>query len=98
MSPPPLRHESIMAAHRYLLDALRAEMAHRSEHDDWEVRERFAVTLAANEWANAHYCQRLVTVDDVEAVEHFAVGHVDYASKLALYVAELIHGVREIQP
>lgn len=55
---------------------------------DWIERERTTVAVAANEWATSHG-GRTVTVEDVERVEVLAVGHVDYARKLALYVAEL---------
>jgi hypothetical protein len=57
---------------------------------EWIEAERFAVAVAANQWATAHPPAYTVSVEDVERVEQLAVGHVDYASKLALYVAELV--------
>jgi hypothetical protein len=76
----------------YVLDALEAEMTRRSERPGltWIEPEREAVAVAANQWAEAHGYPVRVTVDDVERVEVRAVGHSDYARKLALYVAELI--------
>lgn len=83
------------ACHRALLDALRDEMAHRHRSTglEWVDRERWAITLAAQQWAEARSGLRRVDVDDVERIEHRACGHVDYASKLALYVMELIYGI-----
>lgn len=90
------------AAHARLLDcrdailaALSAEMGRRADAvhvADWIARERSAVANAAHDWASAHDMSCDVTVADVERVEALAVGHVDYASKLALYVAELVTG------
>lgn len=75
----------------YVLDALTKQMVYRSRHpDDWEQGERLAVAVAANEWAVAHGFERRITVADIEHVEGNAVGHSDYASKLALYVAETL--------
>ena len=67
--------------------ALVKQMTHRRTDKRWVETERMAVALEANKWATAHGW-RTVTVDDVERVEVRAVGHVDYATKLALYVAE----------
>lgn len=79
----------------FVLDALRAEMAKR-DHSTlaWIDNERMAVAVAANQWAEAHGIARRVTVADVERVEVLAVGHVDYASKLALYVSDLVLGMK----
>lgn len=74
------------AIHRALTD----EMAHRGADLTWVDRERYAVADAATRWAEAHDIGRVVTVEDVERVEVRAVGRVDYASKLSLYVAELV--------
>jgi len=76
--------------HRFILQGLIDEMEHRSNLDGWVERERLAVIIAANKWALAHGLNT-VTVEQVEAIEHLAIGHVDYASKLALYVAELVN-------
>lgn len=69
--------------------ALLAEAEHRNDHDDWVERERLAVASEANRWAVANEGWQTVTVQDVERVEGRAMGHIDYPSKLALYVAEL---------
>lgn len=74
----------------YIYAALVNEMADRSA-PEWEENERVAVAIAANQWTQAHPPAMTVTVEDVERVESMAVGHVDYARKLSLYVAELVH-------
>jgi hypothetical protein len=79
-----------LACHEHIYKALRAEMDHRAQHEDWVERERAAVATAAREWAAHAGYDRSVTVEDVERIETSAVGHCDYASKLALYVAELV--------
>lgn len=89
------RFSSLRDSRAFILEALRAEMSKRADHDDWVERERLAVTIAANEWAQANGLQS-ITVDDVRRVETLAVGHVDYATKLALYVSELIHDARTV--
>jgi hypothetical protein len=85
------RHEALMSCRGFVLDALCTEMANRSLCQDlsWIDLERQAVAMAANRWADAHGF-RHVTVADIEHIEVGAVGHVDYASKLALYVAEYV--------
>ena len=82
--------DAIRDCRAYVLDALTVAMEDRRARDDWIEGERMAVAMAANEWAMAHGYERRVTVEDVEHVEGNAVGHIDYASKLALYVAEFI--------
>jgi nitrate reductase assembly molybdenum cofactor insertion protein NarJ len=74
-----------------ILAALRAQMAHRNDHPDWMHRERVAIATAATMYALAHGL-RAVTVMDVERIEHAAVGHFDYASKISLYISEMVHG------
>lgn len=78
----------------YVHAALVAKMAER-DHTTlaWIEAERLAVAVAANEWAEAHGIARRVTVEDIERVEPMATGHVDYASKLALYVGDLVLGM-----
>ena len=88
-----LRHEDVMNLRRRCLWALRKAMNDRPLFADteWIEHERQAITEAANVWALAHGLPT-ITVGQVEAIEHFAVGHIDYAEKLALYVAELTYG------
>lgn len=94
---PAHTHDSLMACHARVMRALLLEAGYRQLHDDWVERERFVVAVAANEYATAHGLAT-ITVDDVERVEHLAIGHVDYATKLALYTSELVHGAREVRP
>lgn len=89
------------ACAEFIFDALVRKMQERSDRrvDAWVRAERMAVAVAANRWAEAHGMGRRVTVDDVERVETMAMGHVDYARKLALYVAELLYRPAEaVQP
>lgn len=87
-------HRSLLSCRDHIYGRLVAQMSKRGSDPAWEDKERQAVAIAANEWAGAHEGTRAVTVDDVERVEVLAVGHVDYAPMLALYVAELVLGVR----
>lgn len=81
----------------YLLNALAKVMDMRHQNQDtWIEDERLAITIAANLWAKAHALPATLSVADVEEVEQLAVGHVDYARKLALYVTEMIYGHRPI--
>lgn len=86
----------VEACRDYILNALEDEMAKRKfrQYADWVDRERQAVILAANEWAVSYaspHTLHTVTEAEVEAVEDMAVGHVDYAKKWTLYVAEMIY-------
>lgn len=74
----------------YVLTALQDEMTRRGNDLTWIDREREAVAAATNAWAEANGFSARVTVADVERIEVRAVGHSDYASKLALYMAETI--------
>jgi hypothetical protein len=83
----------------YIHADLVEEMGQRAKDRtlDWIERERFAVVEAANRWALA-FGYPTVTMTDVERVEQMAVGHVDYATKLPLYVAELVvHRVSDLK-
>lgn len=78
----------VLACRDHILGRLTEAMDDRGPGLSWIERERFVVATAANEWTFSHGGGRTVTVADVERLEVLAVGHVDYASKLALYVAE----------
>jgi hypothetical protein len=79
----------------FLLRNLRTEMLRRPERKDttWIETERAAVAIAANQWGNAHGLSRTVTIQDVERLETSAVGHVNYAEKLCLYVCEYLYRI-----
>jgi hypothetical protein len=88
------RHDDFLACHRVLLDALAAEQRNRARNpDDWELRERAALVNAANRWVDARTGLRHVDAEAVERVEPRAMGHIDYSSKIALYVAQLVYGL-----
>jgi len=59
---------------------------------NWFENEMRLVLETANTWAFKNY-GNIVTYEDVLRVEQHAYGHSDWASKLALYVAELVVGV-----
>jgi hypothetical protein len=88
-------HTELLCCRTFILDALRPVMADRSD-PQWVERERAATAIAANQWAEAHGLVIRLTVYDIERIEVLAVGHVDYATKLALYVAEAVYG-REVK-
>lgn len=73
-----------------IFEALTKQMGRRGNNLDWIEHERGAVADAATAWASAHGIDRTVTPADVERVEGMALGHIDYASKLSFYVAELV--------
>lgn len=84
-------HDQMIACRDHILKALSAEMEHRDDHDDWIERERQAVATATDSWAVANGGW-VLSAADVERIEGLAVGHSDYATKLALYVAERVTG------
>lgn len=93
------QHQDELTALRlFILDALREEQADRHKNEDWIERERIAVADAANLWCESAPClteTRAVTVEDMERIEVRAIGHVDYTTKLALYVAEFAYNYQE---
>lgn len=84
---PRFARQRIAAA---AVDALRSEATHRAGRtvDEWITAEREAVASAANTIASAYGHPGAMTVDRVAVLEVTCVGHVDYATKLALLVAE----------
>ena len=77
-------------AYAYIHGALVEAMKSRDKVEDWVVNERIAMAVAANDWAAAHDLDRRISVADIERIEHRAMGHVDYSTKMPLYVAELL--------
>lgn len=92
------RHAEMLRCQQFLLDRLRRQMRRRPEHDDWIERERLTLAIAAHQWGTAHGLAKAITVAEVERLEQPAVGHVDYAEKVCLYVAEFMYGARAIRP
>lgn len=85
-----------MEAQSHILHALTSEMDKRptlASNLNWVEKERWAVVYAANDWSQANKFGS-ITSQDVKHLELLAVGHVDYASKLSLYVAERLLGFR----
>lgn len=57
-------------------------------------RELIVLWVEANEWYNrAPLMYEPVTLDQVRDCDRMAAGHVDWSSKLPLYVAEIVYGV-----
>jgi len=90
-----MRQVATVNAWKWIHEALITEMEDRSINDDWVQRERIAVVVAANQWAEIQGLPGRVSLNDVERVEPRAMGHVDYARKLALEVAELLAGDKD---
>lgn len=74
--------------HEHIYAALLEEQEWRGQHRDWVERERTAMAVAGNSWAEAQGLARRLTVADVERLETRALGHSDYSSKVTLYLAE----------
>lgn len=84
-------------AHRRLLAALLEEADLRSSRNgfddesrelEWVVAERQRMLAEVNDIRRAAGAEP-VTVEQIENAERPAIGHVDYATKFALYCAEL---------
>lgn len=86
-------HDEMLACKKYLQDKLSKTAKQRHRHDNWVEREQQAVTDSANRWARKHGLKVAVTFEQVVDLEVCAVGHIDYASKFCLYVAEYLYGV-----
>lgn len=88
-------HDEFLACHKFLLEKFIKEANHRAERGDWIdwlQRERLTLAVAANEWIESHGLSvKWMNVATVERLEGPAVGHVDYAHKLCLYVAERLY-------
>lgn len=83
------RWADVMACRDAILVAFRAEQLKRTSRNlDWIENERQVVADAATAWAESNHYDVVVTARDVERIEVLAVGHIDYTTKLALYVAE----------
>lgn len=81
----------IRACQQYVYKALVEAMRFRDLSDQtWITTERAVVAEAASRWAKTHVYPHGVTPEDVKRIEGVAVGHTDYAAKLALYVAEFV--------
>jgi hypothetical protein len=92
-------HRQMIECQQRLLRALTKEMANRAKNPDtWVVNERRAIQQAAYQWASRRGLERRVTMADIERLEPLAVGHVDYAHKLCLYVAEFLYGQTDHLP
>lgn len=81
------RHEPV----RSFYDALVQESKHRKKRtsEEWILAERLAVWRAARDYSQQQGLQVLLLAD-IERAESSACGHIDYASKLAYYVRNLL--------
>lgn len=57
-------------------------------------RELFVIGAETGTWARSHPDARSVTLTELERCDTMAVGHIDWWSKLCLYVAETAYGLR----
>lgn len=90
-------HSNMLSCHRHLRKVLAKQCKKRSEYKDagWIEDELLAVTSAANVWAEAHDLPRRVTMETVRRIDRSASGHIDWASKLCLRVAESLYYGRD---
>ena len=86
-------HAEFLKCHEWLRKMFRATTDERKDHpgDSWIEYERVELAICANDWAMSHGIDVRISRNDIEAIEGQAVGHVDYASKLCLYTAELLY-------
>ncbi|MGE0769866.1 MAG: hypothetical protein AB7L90_25790 [Hyphomicrobiaceae bacterium] len=77
---------------RSIYDAFQAEATHRIQRPwpDCHEAEVAAVWRAARDYAQQHGL-RVPTLAEVRRVERSASGHIDYGSKWAHYVSELLY-------
>lgn len=92
-------HDQMLKLRDAIYEAHQSESRSRhsveeQDSDAWVLKEQRVVRNTANRWAHKHGL-RPVTLDDVQHLEVPALGHIDYMSKFALYVAEYVYGVRE---
>lgn len=68
--------------------------ASRKRGDDpdvWIPEEIASMTRSANLWALVEDIDRTITEEQVTTIDTYCSGHVDYASKLCLRIAELLY-------
>jgi len=97
-------HTELMALRDTMLHTLQEAAKHRDQRPDpigdelgWVVYEREQMATAINA-ARTNRGLGPVTLKDVARVEQQACGHVDYASKYALYCAEMAIGIDKPKP
>lgn len=79
-----------------LYDAFRAEAAKRKGRsvDEWLSAERQVMWSVARDAAQQMGLP-VLTMAQIEAAEHCAMGHVDYGAKWAYGIAEALHKARQ---
>jgi hypothetical protein len=89
-------HRQMLECHTWVWRAHKVAMDQRKDHPkDWVEFEHTSLAIAANEWAESKGIAQRITTDDIERIEVTALGHTDYSSKLCLYVAEFIYGMKD---
>lgn len=94
----PSIHAEMLDCRDHLLRALTAAMEARvAEHvDDWTVVELTALRDACEAWDGPNK-RSVPSMIAIGAADRVAMGHVDYASKVCLYVAEMMYGLMEFR-
>jgi len=99
-----IEHSAMMAVRDRMLDRFEVLASERNLREDfiddgnggqilaWQQHEVIGMTVAVNE-ERAKFGKPPVNRWDVETAERQACGHCDYATKCALYCAELVYGV-----
>lgn len=88
-------HNALISLRSAVGASLADEMTRRPKGGvslSWVNRERAAVVAAANQWVAENGIGHWTTMSRVKELEGGAIGHIDYASKVALYVAREVLG------
>jgi hypothetical protein len=72
-----------------LYDTFQNEAKKRPEKpvEEWILSERKAVWSAARDYAQQHGL-RVLSLEEIEAAERYAMGHIDYGAKWAYRIVE----------
>lgn len=92
MSMSNQQYDRLISARDVILKAQAKAPSRRKDMMNWFENEMRIVLEAANSWALKNH-GTVITYEDVLRMDQHAYGHSDWASKLALYVAELVVGV-----
>lgn len=84
-------HKEAMALRDQLVKVLGKET--KTKPRDYN-RELFMIGAETGTWARKHPAACSVTLQELERCDTMAVGHIDWWSKLCLYVAETAYGLR----
>jgi hypothetical protein len=96
MTDPHPTHDQLMQCRDSIKSTLVEVLDRRNGDYDYSawLKSLFSeVAQSANSWAEAHGFPTRITADEAQRIEYTALGHYDYASKFALYLAEVVTGL-----